>query len=598
MNLILLTIAIPLIAGFLIFILPKKFTNITKFLSTISILISFIINIILFINTEKIVNNYFMFDNLSKFILLFIGLFAVFVIIYSLKYIESVTENINMYFSYILFTVSASYGAALANNLILLSVFWGFLGFTLYMLINTNDNATAESSKAFIIIGATDSLMIIGIGILYYITSSLNISSINISLKQGPIFLPTIAFLTFVAAAFAKAGAMPFHTWIPDMSEKAPIPVTAFLPASLDKLLGIYLLARISISVFELNSSMTFILLLFGSITIIAAVFMALVQHDLRKLLSYHAISQVGYMVLGIGTGNPVGIAGGLFHMLNHSIYKSNLFLISGSVKYRTNTMNMDKLGGLAKYMPITFIGAVIASLSISGVPPFNGFVSKWMVYQGLIDMGKAGSKLWILWLVAAMFGSALTLASFMKVIYSVFLGRSEKKWSFGDVNWTMLLPIIFLSILCVGFGVFAFAVPLKLFIIPALGEIGLFGLWNSQMATLLMLVGIALGFLIYLIGNMKNVRESDIFIGGEEIPSNKRVTGTEFYDSIRDISILDKIYKMAEKKYFDLYEMLKKFTFAITNRLRLIHSGKLVAYILWIFFGMAVLFILLNIRG
>ncbi len=595
MNLLLLTIFIPAVTGILIFVFPDKLDKIIKFFSLISVIISFVLSLIMFISHDKIVNEYFLFDNLSKFIALFIGFFAIMVIIYSLKYINKISDKTSTYFSYILVTVSASYGAALSNNLILLSVFWGFLGFSLYMLINIKDNAGTESSKAFIIIGATDSLMILGIGIIYYISNSINLSSISISLKTGNILLPTIAFLTFVAAAFAKAGAMPFHTWIPDMSEKAPISVTAFLPASLDKLLGIYLLARICTSVFELNSSMTFILLLFGSITIVAAVFMALIQHDLRKLLSYHAISQVGYMVLGIGTGNPVGIAGGLFHMLNHSIYKSNLFLVSGSVKYKTNTMNMDKLGGLAKYMPITFIGAVIASLSISGVPPFNGFVSKWMVYQGLIDMGNNGSKMWIIWLVAAMFGSALTLASFMKVIYSVFLGKAEKEWNFKGINWTMLLPILILSILCIGFGIFAFSIPLKLFIIPALGDIGLSGLWNAQLATILILIGIAIGFIIYLIGNINNSRESDIFIGGEEIQSDKRVTGTEFYNSIRDISIIDKIYIMAEKKYFDLYEMLKKATFAVTKKIRLVHSGKLVAYIIWIFFAMTVLFILIN---
>jgi len=595
MNLLFLTILIPAAIGILIFILPKSFNVIVKILSMLTVLFTSTIYVYLFVRVDKIVNNYFLYDNLSKFILLFISLFAVFIVLYSLKYINKITDNIRKYFSYILFTVGASYGAALSNNLILLSVFWGFLGFTLYILINTKDNAGKESSKAFIIIGATDSLMIIGIGIVYYITNSLNIDSINISLK-GAGFLPIFAFLTFVAASFAKAGAMPFHTWIPDMSEKAPLPITAFLPASLDKLLGIYLLARISIDVFVLNSSMTFILLLLGSITIVAAVFMALIQHDLRKLLSYHAISQVGYMVLGIGTGNPVGIAGGLFHMLNHSIYKSNLFLISGAVKHRTNTMNMDKLGGLAKYMPITFIGAIIASLSISGVPPFNGFVSKWMVYQGLINLGKAGGSFWILWLVAAMFGSALTLASFMKVIYSVFLGKSEHEWNFKEVNWTMLLPIIILSILCVGFGIFAFSIPLKLFIIPSIGEIGIIGLWNSQLATLLIIIGIILGLFIYLLKNKKKVRESEIFIGGEIIPSSKRVTGTEFYNSIRDISILDKIYNYAEKKYFDLYEMLKKLIFGITNIVRKIHSGNLISYIIWIFFGMALLFIFLNI--
>ena len=107
--------------------------------------------------------------------------------------------------------------------------------------------------------------------------------------------------------------------------------------------------------------------------------------------------------------------------MLNNAVYKSCLFFTAGNVEYRAKTTELDELGGLSKLMPVTYIACLIASLSISGVPPFNGFVSKWMIYQGLIETGKAGGHLWLVWLIAAMFGSALTLASFMKLLYAVF---------------------------------------------------------------------------------------------------------------------------------------------------------------------------------
>ena len=121
---------------------------------------------------------------------------------------------------------------------------------------------------------------------------------------------------------------------------------------------------------------MSILLLVIGSFTIIAAVLGALVQHNLKKLLSFHAVSQVGYMVLGIGTGLPIGIAGGLFHMLNNAIYKCCLFLAGGAVEKKTGTTELSQLGGLARFMPLTFTAALVASLSISGVPPFNGFRS------------------------------------------------------------------------------------------------------------------------------------------------------------------------------------------------------------------------------
>ena len=123
-----------------------------------------------------------------------------------------------------------------------------------------------------------------------------------------------------------------------------------------------------------------------GAVTILLAVVMALVQKDYKRLLSYHAISQVGYMVLGIGTALPIGIIGGLFHMINHAMYKSCLFLTGGAVEKQAGTTDLDKLGGLARKMPVTFVCFFIAAASISGVPPFNGFFSKELVYDAALE--------------------------------------------------------------------------------------------------------------------------------------------------------------------------------------------------------------------
>ena len=172
-----------------------------------------------------------------------------------------------------------------------------------------------------------------------------------------------------------------------------------------------------------MTDGMNTVLMFFGAITVVGAVIMALVQHNLKRLMSFHAVSQVGYMVMGIASGTLVGLAGGLFHMLNHAIYKSCLFLVAGVVEKEAGSVDLDRLGGLAKRLPLTFIACLIASLSISGIPPFNGFASKWMIYQGLIESGANSSNMtWVLWLAAAMLGSVLTLASFVKVLHAVFL--------------------------------------------------------------------------------------------------------------------------------------------------------------------------------
>jgi formate hydrogenlyase subunit 3/multisubunit Na+/H+ antiporter MnhD subunit len=412
----------------------------------------------------------------------------------------------------------------------------------------------------------------------------------------------SIAYLCIAIACFAKAGAMPFHSWIPDCAKSAPVPVVAFLPASLDKLLGIYLLARISLDLFVMNQALNIFLMLVGAFTIVAAVMMALVQHNMKRLLGYHAVSQVGYMVLGIGTGNPLGIAGGIFHMLNHAIYKSCLFLTSGNVESRTKTVELDDLGGLSKAMPVTYISALIASLSISGVPPFNGFVSKWMVYQGLIqNVTKSPSHqvTSLVCLVAAMFGSGLTLASFMKLLHATFLGQrangpTDKRTN--EVSWLMWLPCMILAIICVLFGVFAYQIPLKYFIFPAIAGVTFIGTWYAGLSTLLIIVGLVLGVLIFKLKNLKPALRSDtVFIGGETTDfEEKRVTGTEFYNTIKEFGILKGIYNKAEAGFFDIYEQAKIVVFAIGKYLQYLHNGILPTYMVWMLLGMMGLFLVL----
>lgn len=543
----------------------------------------------------------FKFDNLAVFVGIFIGIFSLLTIIYSFGFMRK-RANLFGYYLYTLLTALASLGAVFSNNLVLLMVFWGFLGLGLYLLIDfgNKERTSATAKKAFIIVGGSDALMILGLALIWKMKGSLDIDKLSIALNTK---MAVWAYLCFAMGAFAKAGAMPLHTWIPDTAEDAPTPVTAFLPASLDKLLGIYLLARLSLDIFVMNGAMNTFLMALGSFTIVAAVMMALVQHDLKRLLGYHAVSQVGYMVLGIGTANPVGIAGGLFHMLNNAIYKSSLFMTSGAVEKKTGTTNLEKLGGLAKIMPITFAAFLISAFAISGVPPLNGFASKWMIYQGVIETANNGNRLWLVWLIAAMFGSALTLASFMKLMNAVFLGQPSNEErqrtisASGEVGPTMWVPSVILAALCVIFGIFAYGIPLKMFILPSLSEkVNFMGIWNSSLATLLIIAGIVAGLVIYFLGSKLKSRKTEIFIGGEtpEYAPDTRVSGTEFYNTIQNIGILKIVYKLAEKKVFDIYEMGKKLTLGFNRLLRYIHNGVLPTYLAWCLLGMIVLFYVL----
>jgi formate hydrogenlyase subunit 3/multisubunit Na+/H+ antiporter MnhD subunit len=599
-NILLIPVMLPLAGGILCLLIPKK---VRWFREGLSILIAALSTItaffIFFREIPGLHYNFLEFEKfnlhldmvispMSAFILLFITGFVFLVSIYSLSYFSH-DNNPKEYPAFLLFALGGSCGVVTADHFLLFLIFWEIVTVSLYFLISTGGkDATKGATKTFAMLGGADGCLLLGIGLCWFMTESFTISQLNIPING---WMPVIAFLLMMTGAIAKAGAMPFHTWIPDASDSAPPPVMAVLPASIDKLLGIFLLVRISTSIFIITPSLGLVLMIIGAVTIIWAVMVAMVQHDLRRLLSYHAISQVGYMFLGIGTMNPIGLAGALFHMLNNSIYKNCLFLSCGAIKKRTGTTNLADLGGLAKVMPLTFTACLVSSLAISGVPPFNGFASKWLIYQGILDTGLKGSYIF---LIAAMFGSALTLASFLKVIYSVFLGsktRQAEKVK-KQVPPAMAVPMLILALLCLLFVVW-YALPLDNMINPAIGtSVVVGGSWNSTMASLLMAVGIILGLSIYLVGRLrKSARFVGSFIGGEKLDSETgRINGTHFYLTIKEMPFLRILYDFQEKGFFDPYNWLGKLGADITRVLRKIHNGMLSWYLSWSLAGIVIL--------
>ena len=536
-------------------------------------------------------------DALNGFMLAAACLFGLLIVIYSLSSVKGKELANGRFYGHILLALGAAAGALLANNFVVLAIFWGFMGLPFYLLINMGKGeADAAGKKMFIITGASDSLLLLGIALLFVGKKAVGLH-LGADTSEG---MMAAAFLCFSAAAFAKAGGMPLHSWIPDVAETAPVPVVAFLPASVDKLLGIYLLARISLHSFAITPGgwLSSLLMILGAITIVAAVSMALIQHNLRRLLGFHAVSQVGYMILGIGTGSVLGIAGGLFHMLNNAIYKSCLFLTAGAAERRAGTGELDRMGGLYKALPVTFLAAVIAALAISGIPPLNGFFSKWMVYQAVIEMGSKGGWLWIVLLVAAIFGSALTLASFVKVIHSVFLGQEYKGPKKGPVGpkagLGMRISMVVLAGACVVFGIWAVQVPLGKMIYPAMPEtVKVIGFWQPQLATGLILLAIAAGLVIYLLGNVVKVRRDDSYVGGADVSAepNMRFSAGDFYQTIsKEMPVLRRLYVQAEKSWYDFYALGRRLVFYIGGGLRALHSGLLLTYVAWCVLGLVVL--------
>jgi len=277
--------------------------------------------------------------------------------------------------------------------------------------------------------------------------------------------------------------------------------------------------------------------------------------------------------------------------MLNNAIYKSLLFFGAGNIEKNVGELELEKLGGLGRLMPVTFLTFLIGSLSISGIPPFNGFFSKWLIYQGLFEGAKSGDFSWTVWIICAMIGSALTLASFLKIVHSVFLGHIKKyENEIKEVGLSMRFTPIILAILCISFG-FGFLYPVSVFenstnliiekdivLIPSLT---------------LILIALIAGIIIYGVLSSVKGRKVRSFVGGEKKLKEMEMSGTEFYKTIEEVGFFSKMYKGAREKVFDLYDDTKRVLFYFGEGVRKTHTGVLPTYLTWILFGFIVLSIL-----
>ncbi len=539
----------------------------------------------------------------SGFILLALAGFGVAVALYAWKFMQDHPRK-NQFFAYTLISLAMADGAVLADHLVVLLFFWEGLLLTLFGLIAIgNKDAWKTATKAFIIVGVTDLCMMLGIALTGWLAGTLTMSQIHLPLTSP---VACIAMLLLVVGAISKAGSMPFHSWIPDAAKDAPLPFMAFMPASLEKLLGIYFLSRITLDLYALDpkSWVSPVLMTIGAATILLAVMMALVQKDYKKLLSYHAISQVGYMVLGIGTAVPAGIIGGIFHMINHAMYKSGLFLTAGAVEKQTGTTDLARLGGLGRNMPVTFVCFLITAAAISGVPPFNGFFSKELVYDAALERN-------VIFYVAALLGSFFTAASFLKLGHAAFLGRRQAaNAGVREAPLAMLVPMLAIAGMCILFGVWN-ALPLHHLIQPILGEHRLeghdfAGMPKSIMLTIVTLLTLGSALFNHIMG----VRAAGSGLGAA--------------DHIHHAPGLAGAYEKAERGVFDPYGIglrladgLARLAWSIDRAvdwiydglavtvatscaagLRVVHNGAYARYILWSLAGVVVVVLFLLKAG
>jgi hydrogenase-4 component B len=431
-------------------------------------------------------------DGLSAIFLTLIAFIAVPAALYSIPYMRHYEEySVARYYPNFLVFVAAMYGLVSTTDMMwFFFIFWQMMTLTSYVLIRFEHRIRANvraANKYLIMMQIACVVAMIGAALITGPVSEpglkydFDVVSANLpSLLTTAPELTAFAFFLFLVGFGIKAGMWPFgQIWLPDAHPAAPSPVSSMLSGVMIKT-GVYGIIRYFLWLVPMNAFSDFplarwgmIVSILGTVTLFTGTMQALKQEQSKRLLAFHSIGQVGYILLGTGvcmsllpsSADPriatlavIGICGALFHVINHGLFKGLLFLNAGSMLYATNTQDLNKLGGLMKYMPITAVTAIVASFSISGVPLFNGFASKWSIYVAAIQGGGNAGYLAVC-AVIAILTSALTLASFIKFFGVSFLSRqsalvtecaSKKKL---EVNCLMQLPQILLAFVCILLG-------------------------------------------------------------------------------------------------------------------------------------------------
>ena len=547
-NLLYTMIGIPAIVALLVLIIPRNGRILRDFLFMVVLVVNGALALgLLRLDDMKLylpwaggevgINFALRVYNFSQQIVVIAAFVALLVGLYALSYLRKKTYATPFLFYYLI-TVALVNGALLANNLVVMLFFWEALLVVLFgMLLLGNQTDTRAAVKALVLNGIADLLLMLGIIITCHLSGTSLMSDMQPIPLEG---MAILGFICMMLGAIGKAGAVPFHSWIPDAAKDAPLPFLAIMPGALEKLLGTYLLVRTCFDFYalEVGSSMSMVVMVIGAVTLLAGGAMALIQKEMKRLLSYHAISQVGYIVLAVGTALPVGFVGALFHMVNNALFKSSLFLSVGAIETRTGTSDLRKIRGLGRYMPLTAIFTIICALSISGVPPFNGFFSKELIFDAAIETN-------IGFYIAALVGAFMTAASFLKFCHAAFFGKVKlpdtvNKAELREAPWAMLLPMLVLSGTCLAFGVFN-KLPLSYLqaLFGPLTEGTDFSGWPHSLP----LVLISLAVLLLALGN----HVIGVQATGE---------GVRAVDQIHYAPILRTLYAGAEKHYFDPYNI------------------------------------------
>jgi NADH-quinone oxidoreductase subunit L len=377
-------------------------------------------------------------DGLAVFLAVVATVVGSLAVVFSVDYMKG-ERQLGRYYAYVLFFIGSMVGLVLSSNLLMIFVFWEVTALCSYALIsfyNDDPKAVAAGIKALIITQVGGIGLLAGALFLYVHQGSYDVPTFLAGAASLPPNVLALMAFGFLVAAAAKSAQFPFQTWLPDAME-APTPVSALIHAATMVNAGVYLLARFY-PAFEAVPYWKLAVLAVGAITALMAAVMAVVSNDLKRVLAYSTVSQLGYMVYAIGAG---GIFASQFHLLSHAVFKALLFLSAGAVIHAVHTRDMREMGGLGRQMPLVKVVMIVGGLALAGIPILNGFWSKELV----LEAGHEGGPMWA-WLMM-LAGAGLTALYTLRFLSMVFFGEPRTGTHVHDAGVAMKIALVPLAL-------------------------------------------------------------------------------------------------------------------------------------------------------
>ena len=379
------------------------------------------------------------------------------VALYSIKYMEHDTR-LPRYYALLCFLVAAIIGVSFAGDLLTLFIFYEMTGVTAYVLVafRKDEPEPVEAAIKYLVMGAVGSIMVLyAISIIYGLTGTLNIAYISKYFSEsGTLYSYTHLIVILLIGGFGvKAAIVPMHSWLIDAHPSAPSGISAMLSGIVIKV-GIYAMIRTVYFFFPLTLvDWTWLLAAVGIVTVFIANIIALVQKDLKRLLAYSSIFNIGLIVLAFSLGTFPGASAGMFHIMNHAIMKGLAFLCAGAIVHTLHTRNLDEMRGIGRKMPITGIFFAIALLGLAGVPPTVGFLSKFLIIYSAVQLNNTFGAI-IAWIV--LLNSVLAVAYYARVIKVIWMDKeAETVKDAKEVSPIMWLPMFFLVVVIIVAGIY-----------------------------------------------------------------------------------------------------------------------------------------------